>query len=47
MCLLNHKFNIELSRSTDFVLVRHFGPWTLFSHKTEVEWHNSRPIGDT
>ena len=42
----NRKFNIELSRSIDFVLVRRFGPWTFFSHKTGVEWHDSRPIGD-
>ena len=43
---LNHKFNIELSRSIDFVLVTRFGPWTFFSHKTGVEWYDSRPIGD-
>ena len=26
--------------------MRRFGPWTFFSHKTGVEWHDSRPIGD-
>ena len=29
----------------DFILVRHFGPWTFFSHKTGVEWYDST-IGD-
>ena len=43
---INHKLNIELSRSLDLVLVRRFCPWTFFSHKTAVEWHDSRPIGD-
>ena len=41
-----HKFNIELSRTIDFVLTRRFGLWTFFSHKTGVEWHDNRPIGD-
>ena len=39
--VLNHKFNIEPSRSIDFILVRRFGPWTFLSHKTGVESHNS------